>query len=93
MLDTETTLLAPEQSEELRTRWDRIQAGFVDQPQNAVEEADSLVTDLVQRITGRFSSERQRLEDQWAKGDDVSTEDLRVALTRYRSFFDRLLSA
>ena len=93
MLDTETTLLAPEQSEELKTRWERIQSGFVDQPQTAVEEADTLVTDLLQRITGRFSSERQRLEDQWAKGDDVSTEDLRVVLTRYRSFFDRLLSA
>jgi hypothetical protein len=93
MLDTDTSLLAPEQTEELRERWEEIQSGFVDQPQTAVEDADALVTDLVQRITGRFTSERQRLEDQWAKGDDVSTEDLRVALTRYRSFFDRLLSA
>jgi len=93
MLDTDTSLLAPEQTEELRERWEEIQSGFVDQPQTAVEDADALVTDLMQRITGRFSSERQRLEDQWAKGDDVSTEDLRVALTRYRSFFDRLLSA
>jgi hypothetical protein len=93
MLDTDTSLLAPEQTEELRERWEEIQSAFVDQPQTAVEDADALVTDLVQRITGRFTSERQRLEDQWAKGDDVSTEDLRVALTRYRSFFDRLLSA
>jgi len=93
MLDTDTSLLAPEQTEELRERWEDIQSSFVDEPQSSVEEADALVTDLVQRITGRFSSERQRLEDQWAKGGDVSTEDLRVALTRYRSFFDRLLSA
>jgi hypothetical protein len=93
MLDTDTSLLAPDQTEELRERWEEIQSGFVDQPQAAVEDADALVTDLMQRITGRFSSERQRLEDQWAKGDDVSSEDLRVALTRYPSFFDRLLSA
>jgi polyhydroxyalkanoate synthesis regulator phasin len=93
MLDSDTSLLAPEQSDELRERWDGIQSAFVDEPQTSVEEADALVTDLMQRITGRFSSERQHLEDQWAKGDDVSTEDLRVVLTRYRSFFDRLLSA
>jgi polyhydroxyalkanoate synthesis regulator phasin len=93
MLDTDTSLLAPEQTEELRERWEGIQSSFVDEPQSSVEEADALVSDLVQRITGRLSSERQRLEDQWAKGDDVSTEDLRIALTRYRSFFDRLLSA
>jgi hypothetical protein len=46
----------------------------------------------MQRVTGGFSTERERLEGQWARGEDVSTEDLRVALTRYRSFFDRLLS-
>jgi hypothetical protein len=92
MADTATTLLPKEQTERLTERWDEIQASFVDRPQNAVEEADALVSDLMQRLTGTFSSERQRLEAQWAKGDDVSTEDLRVALTRYRTFFDRLLS-
>ena len=93
MSDTATTLLPTQQSEQLRGRWDTIQSSFVDEPQSAVEQADALVEDLMQRLTETFSSERKRLEDQWAKGDDVSTEDLRVALTRYRSFFDRLLSA
>jgi hypothetical protein len=94
MADTQTTtpLLPQEQSERFSERWDEIQASFVDRPQEAVQEADALVSDLMQRLTGTFSNERDRLEAQWAKGDDVSTEDLRVALTRYRSFFDRLLS-
>jgi hypothetical protein len=92
MSETQTPLLPKEQSEQLRGRWEEIQASFVDRPQEAVEEADALVADLMQRITGSFSSERERLEKQWAQGDDVSTEDLRVALTKYRSFFDRLLA-
>jgi polyhydroxyalkanoate synthesis regulator phasin len=87
-----TPLLKKEQTERFSERWDEIQASFVDRPQQAVEEADALVSDLMQRLTGTFANERDRLEKQWAKGDDVSTEDLRVALTRYRSFFDRLLS-
>jgi len=90
---TQTPLLPHEQTQQLTERWEAIQANFVDEPQRSVEEADALVADLVQRITGSFSNERQRLESQWARGDDVSTEDLRVALTHYRSFFDRLLSA
>jgi hypothetical protein len=65
----------------------------VDEPRDAVAEADALVADLMQRLAAGFSHERERLEGQWDRGDDVSTEDLRVALTRYRSFFDRLLSA
>src|SRR6478609_772940 len=69
------------------------QASFVDQPRDAVAEADALVADLMQRLAASFSHERERLEGHWDRGDDVSTEDLRVALTRYRSFFDRLLSA
>ena len=94
MADTQTTtpLLPQEQTERFTERWDEIQASFVDRPQEAVQEADALVADLVQRLTGTFANERERLESQWAKGDEVSTEDLRVALTRYRSFFDRLLS-
>jgi hypothetical protein len=86
-------LFASDQSERFTTRWQEIQTSFVDQPRNAVAEADSLVADLMQRLAASFSQERERLETQWDRGDDVSTEDLRVALTRYRSFFDRLLSA
>jgi hypothetical protein len=75
-----------------RTRWDAIQTGFVDQPREAVEQADALVSQVVTRLTDVFKRERTTLEGQWTKGDNVSTEDLRVALTRYRSFFHRLLS-
>ena len=86
-------LFPNDQSERFTSRWREIQISFVDQPRDAVAEADSLVADLMQRLAASFSQERERLEAQWDQGDDVSTEDLRVALTRYRSFFDRLLSA
>lgn len=86
-------LFAGAEASELRERWDSIQTGFVDEPRRAVEQADALVADLMQRLASVFSDERKSLEGQWDRGDDVSTEDLRVALQRYRSFFDRLLSA
>jgi hypothetical protein len=76
-----------------RGRWDEIQAGFVDEPRKAVTKADALVTDLVERITAGFSEARSDLESQWSQGEEASTEDLRVALTRYRAFFKRLLEA
>jgi hypothetical protein len=75
-----------------RARWDQVQTSFVDEPRQAVEQADSLVANVVKRIAEQFSNERAKLEEQWAKGDNVSTEDLRQGLKRYRSFFDRLLS-
>ena len=75
-----------------RDRWDRVQTSFVDEPRQAVEQADSLVAGVVQRIAEQFSIERVQLEKQWDSGSDVSTEDLRQALKRYRSFFDRLLT-
>ena len=92
MSETQTPLLPRDESERLTERWEEIQTSFVDRPQEAVEEANALVSDLMQRITNSFSTERQRLEKQWSEGEDVSTEDLRVALQKYRSFFDRLLS-
>lgn len=75
-----------------RSRWDQVQTSFVDEPRQAVEQADSLVANVVKRIAEQFANERAKLEDQWAKGDNVNTEDLRQALKRYRAFFDRLLS-
>ncbi len=78
--------------DEFRTRWREIQGGFVDEPRHAVEEANQLVESVIQRLTALFASERGKLEDQWREGKDASTEDLRQALRRYRSFFDRLLS-
>jgi hypothetical protein len=92
-LDDRQPLLPGDEGERFTTRWREIQAGFVDEPRRSVEQADTLVADLMQQLATSFSSERERLEAQWDGGDDVSTEDLRVALTRYRSFFDRLLSA
>jgi hypothetical protein len=77
---------------EYRTRWETVQTGFVDQPRAACEQADALVSQVMNRLTEVFTRERSTLEGQWTKGDNVSTEDLRVALTRYRSFFNRLLS-
>jgi hypothetical protein len=88
-----TTLLAEDETARFTRRWEEIQASFVDEPRTSVKEADALVADLMQRLAAGFSDERQRLEGQWDSGDDVSTEDLRVALTRYRAFFDRLLAA
>jgi hypothetical protein len=79
--------------DDLGERWTRIQGKFVDDPRNAVGEAHELVGELVQRITDGFAEERGRLESQWSKGDNVSTEDLRVCLQRYREFFSRLLPA
>ena len=73
-------------------RWDSIQAGFVDEPRHAVEEADSLVSELIQSLSDGFTSERSHLEEQWSSGQEVSTDDLRRGLQRYRSFFQRLLS-
>ena len=91
--DENASLLPADQSDRFTARWHEIQTSFVDQPRDSVAQADALVADLMQRLAAGFSNERQRLESQWDSGDDVSTEDLRVALTRYRSFFDRLLSA
>jgi len=86
-------LLPKDQSERFTGRWQEIQTGFVDEPRESVAKADALVAELMQELAASFSDERGRLESQWEGGDDVSTEDLRVALTRYRSFFGRLLSA
>jgi|SRR5688572_26086583 hypothetical protein len=79
-------------AEQLRSRWTEIQAGFVDEPRRSVEEADGLVAAAIKQIAETFANERSGLEAQWDRGDDVSTEDLRIALRRYRAFFDRILS-
>jgi hypothetical protein len=77
---------------EFRTRWQNIQTGFVDEPRHAVEQADELVAELMQQLAQSFSDQRSALEKQWEQTDKVSTEDLRLALRRYRSFFERLLA-
>ena len=78
---------------DLRSQWNNIQAGFVDEPRQSVEQADQLVAATMRRVAERFATERAELEKQWDSGNNVSTEELRVALQRYRAFFGRLLNA
>ena len=85
-------LFSPHTSQGFRSRWESIQTGFVDEPRRAVEQADDLVAEVMKRLVDSFADERSKLESQWGRGDNVSTEDLRMALQRYRLFFDRLLT-
>ena len=77
--------------EELRSRWHALQARFVDEPRETVSDADSLVAELLRDLAQTFDDARSGLEAQWSSGEDVSTEELRLTLKRYRSFFERLL--
>lgn len=86
-------LFAEDETQRFRSKWTDIQAEFVDEPKKSVEKADHLVAETIKRLAEIFAEERNKLEHEWSRGEDrVSTEDLRVALRRYRSFFDRLLS-
>jgi hypothetical protein len=87
------SLLNHEESELLRTRWNEIQGKFVDEPRAAVQLADGLVSEVVEKITLMFTTEHSSLESQWKQGNDVSTEELRKALQHYRSFFNRLVGS
>jgi hypothetical protein len=87
------SLLDESELQSLTMRWKDIQAEFVDEPTNAVQEADALVAELMQRLATMFANERAELEGRWSGGDEVSTEDLRQGLRLYRSFFERLLAA
>jgi len=90
--DEMAPLLAPDFVQEFRSRWDSVQAGFVDEPRAAVKQADELVAQAINRLAENFASARNKLEEQWDRGDGVSTEELRVALRKYRTFFRRLLA-
>jgi hypothetical protein len=89
---TQRSLFADDELAGLRARWDNVQAGFVDDPKECVHKADGLVSDVVDQLTIGFAETRSRLEEQWARGEQASTEDLRLALRRYRDFFERLLA-
>jgi len=89
--ETHAPLFTPDQVSDLRSRWDKIQVRFVDEPRESVEQADSLVAETMKRLAESFAKQRENLEQQWHRGGDVSTEDLRLALRRYRSFFGRLM--
>ncbi|MHA7650028.1 hypothetical protein ACX9NE_09825 [Mycobacterium sp. ML4] len=89
---TEETLFAEAELADLRARWAGVQAAFVDDPKDCVQKADVLVSDLVDQLTTVFARARSRLEEQWSRGEEASTEDLRMALMQYREFFERLLA-
>ena len=78
--------------DDLHREWERIQTGFVDEPRRSVEQADHVVASTVQRVAESFARQREQLENQWSRTGDVSTEDLRIAMRRYRAFFERMLS-
>ena len=85
-------LLPQDFVQDLRNKWDRIQTGFVDEPRTAVQQADELVASAIKRLADSFTEARNTLEHQWDHGDQVNTEDLRVALRKYRSFFQKLMA-
>ena len=85
-------LFADGELNEMRSRWTEVQSAFVDDPRDCVQKADGLVADVVDKLTAGFSGARAHLEEQWARGEEASTEDLRIALKRYREFFERLLA-
>jgi hypothetical protein len=87
------TLLDEGELQSITMRWKDIQAEFVDEPTTAVREADALVAELMQRLASMFATERAELEDRWAGGSQLSTEELRQGLRLYHSFFERLLAA
>ncbi len=88
---SQAALLGHEESEHFRTSWNKIQGKFVDEPRMAVQEADTLVSEVIKQITEMFVNNHTLLESQWKQGNDVSTEDLRMAFQHYRSFFNRLV--
>src|SRR5690349_8119042 len=89
---TDQTLFGDNDLSGFRSRWTEVQAAFVDDPRDCVQKADSLVSDVVDQLTAGFARARSGLEEQWSRGEQVSTEDLRLALQRYRDFFERLLA-
>jgi hypothetical protein len=90
-LSRDNRLFADSDVADLRARWAGVQAAFVDDPKDCVQQADHLVSDLVEQLTTGFAQARSRLEEEWTQGTEASTEDLRMALMHYREFFDRLL--
>ncbi|WP_326778044.1 hypothetical protein [Streptomyces sp. NBC_01445] len=88
-----TQLLSPEDEEGFRSHWQEVQSKFVDDPRDAVHSADALVAEVMQTLATTFADRKQELEEQWSRGERADTEDLRVALRHYRSFFNRLLTA
>jgi hypothetical protein len=87
--DEHVALFDHGEADGLRTQWRDIQSEFVDDPQHAVQ----LVAQVIQSLTASFAAHKQELDSQWQRGDSVATEDLRLALRRYRTLFNQLLDA
>ncbi|HTV72523.1 MAG TPA: hypothetical protein VME66_02310 [Candidatus Acidoferrales bacterium] len=92
-IESDAGFLPADRLEDLRHRWSDVQASFVDDPRSAVQQANDLVAQIVDELTQLFTQERTNLEGQWNRGEEADTEALRVALQRYRAFFNRLLAA
>jgi hypothetical protein len=86
-------LLPAGRRDELRRVWLEVQSSFIDEPQDAVRKADGLVQELLRSVAEGFESARRELEGDWQRGEEVNTESLRLAFRRYRTLFERLLSA
>jgi len=91
-VDQPTPLFPDSETADFRRRWMEVQTSFIDEPRRAVQQADELVAGVMKLLAETFAREREGLEHQWDRGENVTTEDLRIAMQRYRSFFDRLLS-
>ena len=91
--DAPVRLLEADELHAVVSKWREIQAGFVDQPKRAMQEADELVSQLMDRLSQTFAEQREQLESRWSEAETISTEELRMGLQRYRSFFERLLAA
>jgi hypothetical protein len=85
-------LFTGEEVDRFRTEWRGLQSDFVDSPRDAVQHADQLVAQVMQSLATTFADHKKSLEGQWSKGEQVETEELRVALRQYRAFFDKLLT-
>jgi hypothetical protein len=75
-----------------RSRWDVVQRSFVDDPREAVRAGDELVAQVIKSLAESFSDQRSALENGLNQESQSTTENLRLALRRYRSFFERLLA-
>jgi len=91
-MDDTTQLFTGEEVDRFRTEWRGLQSDFVDSPRDAVQHADQLVAQVIQSLTTTFADQKRSLEGQWGEGEQVETEELRVALRQYRAFFDKLLT-
>ena len=89
---TDQMLFNDSELTDMRSRWTEVQSAFVDDPRDCVQKADGLVAEVVDKLTAGFAGARAHLEEQWSRGEEASTEDLRLALKRYREFFERLLA-